>query len=139
VPALARNAPCPCESGRRYKDCCGTLASSVPGERVRALIGAALASYGRDELRDAERLCREALAIDSGALDALHMMGAICYRTGRLWQSYGFVREELERTGWRIRAMRDEFARLHDDSPARMPLRSGGRTQRAVERQSRGA
>ena len=110
--ALGRNAPCPCESGRRYKDCCGTLARSVPGERVRALIGAALASYGRDELRDAERLCREALAIDSGALDALHMMGAICYRTGRLWQSYGFVREELERTGWRIRAMRDEFARL---------------------------
>ena len=76
----SRNDPCPCGSGKRYKHCCGALVNR--SDQLRALMDAALAAQQRGALRDAERLYRDALAIDPDQLDALHMIGVICFRTG---------------------------------------------------------
>ena len=73
---------------------------------------AALALQRRDALTEAEPLYRAALAIDPGAPDALHMLGTICYRTGRLDEGYALLRDALERTGWRIPMIRYNFALL---------------------------
>ena len=73
---------------------------------------AALALQQRDRLPEAERLYRDALAIDPDAVDAIHMIGAICYRTGRLKESYDLIREALDRTDWRIPMIRYNFALL---------------------------
>jgi len=70
----------------------------------------ALAAQLRAYLPDAERLYRAALAIDPHAVDALHMLGAICYQTGRLLEGYTLIREALERTGWRFPMYRHNFA-----------------------------
>jgi polysaccharide pyruvyl transferase WcaK-like protein/glycosyltransferase involved in cell wall biosynthesis len=70
----------------------------------------ALAAQLRAYLPDAERLYRAALAIDPHAADALHMLGAICYQTGRLLEAYTLIREALERTDWRFPMFRHNFA-----------------------------
>lgn len=79
--AIARNAPCPCGSGRRYKECHGAVGAGVPGgaappapaltQRMHAAIEAqragriveAIALYD-DVLREAPRIA-----------DAWHMRG----------------------------------------------------------------
>ncbi len=70
----------------------------------------ALALQQRDALGEAERLYVDALALDPDAVDALHMLGAICFRTGRLRKSQHLMREALERTEWRIPMIRDNYA-----------------------------
>ena len=110
MPSPNRNASCPCGSGKRYKQCCGAPAAEPPRDRARALMQAALALQQRDALPDAERLYRYALALDPDAFDALHMVGAICYRTGRLKEGYDLIREALERTDWRVPMIRHNFA-----------------------------
>ena len=50
-----RNDPCPCGSGRRYKECCGRLHQGEPHAAVMPLMDAALeAQRGRDLRRAAE-------------------------------------------------------------------------------------
>ena len=70
----------------------------------------ALAAQLRASLPDAERLYRAALTIDPHAADALHMLGAICYQTGRLLEGYDLIRKALEETGWQIPMIRHNFA-----------------------------
>ena len=36
-----RNDPCPCGSGRKYKHCCGAVASDPPAARAQSLVDAA--------------------------------------------------------------------------------------------------
>ena len=70
----------------------------------------ALAAQLRASLPDAERLYRAALAIDPHAPDALHMLGAICYQTGRLLEGYDLIRKALDETSWQIPMYRHNFA-----------------------------
>lgn len=114
MPSVGRNAPCPCGSGKRYKQCCGSVAAAAQpaATHARALMEKALAAQQRAHLSEAERLYRAALAVDSNAVDAIHMLGAICYQTGRLMEGYVLVRDAMERTGWRIPMIRHNFALL---------------------------
>ncbi|HEX5863723.1 MAG TPA: SEC-C metal-binding domain-containing protein, partial [Casimicrobiaceae bacterium] len=54
----ARNAPCPCGSGKRYKDCHGTLAPGAADWVRRALEELQARDFAAAEasLREAERL-----------------------------------------------------------------------------------
>jgi predicted O-linked N-acetylglucosamine transferase (SPINDLY family) len=77
-----RNDPCPCGSGRKYKQCCG-----VPGRAamvsVPQLLQSALASHQAGQLQQAEALYRQALAAAPDHPDALHLLGVLCYQSGR--------------------------------------------------------
>ena len=45
APPASRNAPCPCGSGRRYKECHGALAAPPAPASIEAVLSAALAAH----------------------------------------------------------------------------------------------
>lgn len=85
VPA-SRNALCPCGSGRRYKDCHGSLAPrtepAATGKtaRLAALLQEALSLQQTGEVPQAITRYEAALAEDPASFDALHMLGVAYYQ-----------------------------------------------------------
>jgi len=68
---IRRTAPCPCGSGKRYKDCHGALkapAARPPGEAARELLA-------RGNFADAARAARAAVDLDPGDADAWTVLG----------------------------------------------------------------
>ncbi|HEX6138365.1 MAG TPA: SEC-C metal-binding domain-containing protein [Casimicrobiaceae bacterium] len=102
---VSRNDPCPCGSGRRYKECHGSLRAGVQSatpaaaprrgqyrpssgsdwaalaeedrDRLGAVMERALAEQVAQRLREAERLYRAVLEEAPRTHDALHMLGVI--------------------------------------------------------------
>jgi len=92
-PAAGRNDPCPCGSGKRYKQCHGALgATGAPAVATTpdrppdadALVRSALAAHQRGELERAESEYRSALGVASDHPLALHYLGVILYQRHRL-------------------------------------------------------
>ncbi|MCC6303509.1 MAG: tetratricopeptide repeat protein [Gammaproteobacteria bacterium] len=79
-----RNDPCPCGSGRKYKTCCVDKARPVPaaGDAGR-LIGSAADLQRRGRLAEAEAACREALKLEPGRPEALHLLGRLAAQAGQ--------------------------------------------------------
>jgi Flp pilus assembly protein TadD len=92
APAAGRNDPCPCGSGKRYKNCHGALAASAPPPAAAQLPGPppaaaldlrvqqAIALHQRGDTAAAERIYREALAVQPGHPLAQHFLGVILYQ-----------------------------------------------------------
>ncbi len=80
VPA-SRNAPCPCGSGRRYKECHGALEpaglSNAAKSGPRELIAQALDAISRSDLPAAERAARAVAAADPRHPDAAHVLALV--------------------------------------------------------------
>jgi len=104
--AVGRNAPCPCGSGMRYKQCCGSLAAKggnppetdvdgAPLLDVAATKEAAMAFLENGRLAEAE-IFRKMLAHVPQDFDALHMLGVIAAKSG--WPREA-LRLILEATG----------------------------------------
>jgi Tfp pilus assembly protein PilF len=66
----------------------------------------ALSQQQAGALEAAETLYRRALDIAPGTPDALHMLGAICYQTGRRWEAFGLIHRALDLTEWQFAGMR---------------------------------
>lgn len=83
---VGRNDPCPCGSGRKFKQCCGS-ASRLPaqdaGSRLAALFEQGVGCHGRGDQRGAELAFQQMLAIDPEQPDALHGLGALAHELGR--------------------------------------------------------
>jgi hypothetical protein len=101
TPAPARNAPCPCGSGRRFKQCCGRVDPSTgsvatpryPGwercsadERVELwqTMQRALAAQKSGRLDAARQLYEEVVARAPSTFDAVHMLGVVHLQQGDL-------------------------------------------------------
>ncbi|MBI5783962.1 MAG: tetratricopeptide repeat protein [Rhodocyclales bacterium] len=87
-----RNDPCPCGSGKRYKHCCGSVASpgtSVGGAAAEgpADVMAGLRLHQAGRIGEAEVIYRQVLGRDPENPDALHMLGLIEYQAGKIDQS----------------------------------------------------
>ena len=89
--AAGRNDPCPCGSGKRYKQCHGALGiGDVPAGTpasppdADALIRAALAVHQRGDLDSAEQGYRAALAAAPAHPLATHYLGVVLYQRNRL-------------------------------------------------------
>ena len=119
--AVARNDPCPCGSGRRFKDCHGSLrgdapASQLPPQPVRksryrpagsdwadlsqdeqdrlgALMEVALAHQRAARIREAESAYRAVLEQAPHTHDALHMLGVIRLGLGDFPDAERLIRE----------------------------------------------
>jgi tetratricopeptide (TPR) repeat protein len=85
----SRNDPCPCGSGKRYKQCHGvapaaasTASSTSQTTDVLAVMYRALAAQQAGRLAEARALYDQALAIDPGQADALHMRGVVSLTEG---------------------------------------------------------
>ena len=113
IPAAgSRTAPCPCGSGRRYKDCHGALpVASAPRMNARAhqLALQALASQQRQEYTQAKSLYEEALRVSPDHADALHMLGVIHYEENKLESAAQLMLRALDLTGWNVLDMRANF------------------------------
>jgi tetratricopeptide (TPR) repeat protein len=93
-PAVGRNEPCPCGSGKRYKLCHGAIdagaaiqstsnriAKSPASATLLAQQG--LAIHQRGDLDGAERAYRAALTLESEHPLALHYLGIVHHQRGR--------------------------------------------------------
>src|SRR5437763_2057042 len=109
MPAIGRNDPCRCGSGKRYKACCGQLAATESSRDVAATMKAALAAQQARRLDQAERLYRAALAVDPDLADALHMLGVVCYEQGNDAEAWRLILRALDVTDWRYPAYRHNF------------------------------
>jgi predicted O-linked N-acetylglucosamine transferase (SPINDLY family) len=79
-----RNDPCPCGSGKKYKQCCGAEGRPpAAAVNVMQLLQGALAQHQSGQLAQAEALYRQALAVQPSNPDALHLLGVLCYQSGR--------------------------------------------------------
>ena len=73
---------------------------------VGATMQEALRLQQQGAVEDAEALYREALRYEPQQPDALHMLGVICYQTGRLHEALALIRQALDLTHWSIVSMR---------------------------------
>lgn len=82
---LARNDPCPCGSGKKFKQCC-LLNEASPANtptqtmNVASAMQAANAHFQAGRLAEADEVCRQVLQQSPNHPDALHMQGMIAYR-----------------------------------------------------------
>jgi len=92
TPAAGRNDPCPCGSGKKYKQCHGSLsaptATVVPVAPTPAdaesLARAAFAAHRGGNIDEAERGYRAALAIAPENPLVSHYLGVVLYQRNRL-------------------------------------------------------
>jgi tetratricopeptide (TPR) repeat protein len=95
-----RNSPCPCGSGKRYKDCHGSIFS--PGgplpradEQTQRQLDAALAAQQAGRLAEAIALYEAVIADHPDTFDALHMLGVTHYQRGDFERARGLVASAL--------------------------------------------
>jgi glycosyltransferase involved in cell wall biosynthesis len=100
---VSRNAPCPCGSGRRYKDCHGAASASAgasPAGQRRDGIAVrkqqALAAQKKGALPEAIELYREILAEAPDDFDSLHMCGVAHFQRGEFERSLALIDRALE-------------------------------------------
>jgi glycosyltransferase involved in cell wall biosynthesis len=115
----SRNQPCPCGSGRRFKDCHGRPGASgetiARQQRVAQLMSEALAYQKARRPGEAERSYRAALELQPGHPDALHMLGVICHERGDYQRAKAYMLEALEATDWKIWTYRHNLALILAD------------------------
>jgi tetratricopeptide (TPR) repeat protein len=88
--AIGRNEPCPCGSGKKYKQCHGGLgrsaaiAPAAPPPDADASVASGLDRHQRGDHAGAERDYRAALAVAPEHPTALHYLGVILYQRREL-------------------------------------------------------
>jgi len=125
--SIGRNEPCPCGSGRRYKDCHGALTRSgvatTPPSAEQHRLEAALTAQRSGRFADAISLYEAVLAADPDNFDALHMRGVVAYQCGDFDRARDWVTAAL-----RLRPV-DQAARFN------LRLIGGALERRLVERE----
>jgi len=88
---ISRNSPCPCGSGKKYKQCCGKVESTAmraaaqPKSAIGGEFQQAVMHFKKGNLKGAEVICDRLLAADPQNLEALKMGGLIALQTTQ-WQ-----------------------------------------------------
>jgi glycosyltransferase involved in cell wall biosynthesis len=95
VAPASRNAPCPCGSGRRYKECHGALAAPRAPASIEEVLRAALAAHQAGRLDEAAAGYDEALARRPDLFDALHMRGVVSFQQGRFAEAVATIEQAL--------------------------------------------
>ena len=96
-PPASRNDHCPCGSGKRYKHCHGLVAPAPTnpapalGDTVWRLMQSALLAQRGNRLTEAQGLYDQALALDPGQPDALHMRGVVSLTEGDPRTAFQFI------------------------------------------------
>ena len=86
---IERNAPCPCGSGKKYKQCClkrdEALASSKRAETtsIPKALQEAIAHHQAGRLSQAEVIYQQILQIEPNHPDALHLLGVVAHQMGK--------------------------------------------------------
>jgi len=101
---VGRNQPCPCGSGKAYKNCHGVLRTQdgKPGlaglprseDRRRRML-AALEAQRSARIAEAAALYQSVLDEEPDNFDALHMLGVARYELGELSQAEALVQRAI--------------------------------------------
>ena len=138
-----RNAPCPCGSGKKFKQCCQrTVAVTLPNaappadaRHLEALKRDARALFGTGRFPEAIAPLREAARLRPHSADAQYDLAVVCIRCGRFPQAAESLREALKlRPGFQdawvqlaqvLEYLMDntEAARVHDRLSRQVPDR----------------
>ena len=94
---IRRNDPCPCGSGRRYKECHGSLGEASPGADL--LLARALAAHQQGRVEEAERTYRDILAQEPANAIALHYLGMSAWQRGEAAEAEPLLRKSIELLG----------------------------------------
>jgi predicted O-linked N-acetylglucosamine transferase (SPINDLY family) len=79
-----RNDPCPCGSGRKYKQCClGKAAAPAAAPPTGALLAAGRDHHRAGRLAEAERAYRQVLVAQPGHAEALNLLGLVALQSGQ--------------------------------------------------------
>ena len=87
---IARNDPCPCGSGKKYKQCClashdqNTTNARTEAVDVAKAMQMAIAHHEAGRLLEADATCKHILETSPNYPDALHLQGMIAYQVGML-------------------------------------------------------
>ncbi|MDD5029504.1 MAG: tetratricopeptide repeat protein, partial [Rhodoferax sp.] len=98
----ARNDPCPCGSGKKYKACClardgGSSQLAVSSEqRVATLLQQAIGLHQAGQLSQARALYQQILTLDSKQPDALHLLGLIEHQQGKSQAGLQHIQQAIE-------------------------------------------
>ncbi len=82
TPPPSRNAPCPCGSGQRYKDCHGALGTAAPAATADALLREAQQAVLAGQLGAAKRHLDRALALAPERTDVLRERARVEWALG---------------------------------------------------------
>jgi len=96
----ARNDPCPCGSGKKYKKCCAAqedVAPPLPSSHasIPGTIQAALEHHRAGRLPQAQTLYQQVLELDPNHPAALHLLGKIAYKIGKHEQAVELIRKAI--------------------------------------------
>jgi len=86
-----RNDPCPCGSGKKYKQCCGLLHDNQAAEKkspstgasLQELLQSGLSHHQYGHLPQAEALYRQILQMAPAHPDALYLSGLVAHESGK--------------------------------------------------------
>jgi tetratricopeptide (TPR) repeat protein len=79
-----RNDPCPCGSGKKFKQCHGALSAAPAAPNPEALVRDAMALHRQGNIDAAERGYRAALAATPENPLAMHYLGVVLYQRNRI-------------------------------------------------------
>jgi predicted O-linked N-acetylglucosamine transferase (SPINDLY family) len=85
---VGRNDPCPCGSGKKYKQCCQTkiapaaAATPLPTVAVPQAIREAMAHHQAGRWHEAEVIYQQVLQVEPNHPDALHLLGVLASQAG---------------------------------------------------------
>ncbi len=96
---IGRNDPCPCGSGKKYKQCCeqtGAKIQAAPtGFNAQQVLQSAMAQHQAGNLQQAETLYKQVLQTAPNQPDALHLLGLIAKQKGDLKTAVTLMRKAL--------------------------------------------
>src|SRR5215475_3815118 len=103
---VGRNQPCPCGSGKRYKECHGAIGAAPTGSAAVAsgtdlswipgVMRAALAAQKSGRCREAAEGYRRVLAVDPSNYDATHMLALVEYEDGDQETALALLRRAID-------------------------------------------
>lgn len=101
---VGRNDPCPCGSGRKYKQCCMGKQLAAAPQPVRRLDPAelprlfqmAVEHFQSGRLQEAEAALKQLLQVSPKHADALHLAGLVAYQSGRAAEAASLMGKSLK-------------------------------------------
>jgi tetratricopeptide (TPR) repeat protein len=97
---VGRNEPCPCGSGKKYKQCCEQTGAApaqnlATGFSPQQALQTAMAQHQAGNLGQAETLYKQVLQTAPNQPDALHLLGLVAKQKGDLKTAVQLMRKAL--------------------------------------------
>ena len=101
VNKIGRNDPCPCGSGKKYKQCCEQTGiapiqtNHSPQLSPQQALQSAMAQHQAGNLVQAELLYKQVLRAQPKQVDALHLLGLIAKQKGDFKTAVQLMKQSL--------------------------------------------